>query len=122
MARAELNGMVISNGEFSKNVSLMIKHELSELPPEKIRKIREWLDREECDWLKSCVASEIAVIQADATNLALGSPGQTIGEPNALPPASVTKIKEAAILQSFLDILAEMRKPETKFQTVRLTI
>lgn len=100
----------------------MIKTEVSELPPEKIRKIREWLDREECAWVENCVRSEIAIIQADATNFALSEPQKTIGEPFALPSGSVTKIKEAAVLQTFLDMLAELRKPDTKFQTVKLTI
>lgn len=100
----------------------MIKAEVSELPPEKIRKIREWLEREECAWVQNCVASEIAAIQADATNFALSEPQKTIGEQFALPSGSITKIKEAAILQSFLDILRSLSHPENKFQTVKLTI
>jgi hypothetical protein len=99
----------------------MIKVELSELPPEKVKKIQAWLDREECAWLENCVASEIAAKQAAATNLALTSPNRTIGDERALPPESINEIKEAAILQTFLDMLAKMRKPETRFKIVRLT-
>lgn len=100
----------------------MIKAEVSELPPEKIRKIHEWLDREECAWVENCIRSEIARIQADATNFALSEPQKTIGEPAALPSGSILKLKQAAVLQTFIDMLAELRKPETKFETVKLSI
>ena len=100
----------------------MIKVELSELPIEKVRKIREWLDREEAAWLENSVAAEIASLQAEATNRALSSPGTVISEANALPSSSIGQIKDAAVLQTFLDMLAELRKPDTKFQTVKLTI
>lgn len=100
----------------------MIKVELSELPVEKIKKIRDWLDKEECAWLEQCVASEIAEIQAEATNAALSEPHRTIGDPNALPPAAIDKIKEAAVLQTFLDVLKKMRDQNAKFQTAKLTI
>ena len=100
----------------------MIKVELTELPPEKIKKIREWLEREECAWLENCVASEIGKIQAEATNAALEEPHRTIGDPNALPPAAINKVKESAVLQTFLDVLKKMRDQETKFLTAKLTI
>jgi hypothetical protein len=83
----------------------MIKVEMSDLPVEKIKKIRDWLDKEECAWLENCVASEIAQAQAEATNLPLDQPHRTIGDPNAIPPESIDMIKNAAILQAFLDVL-----------------
>lgn len=100
----------------------MIKVEMSDLPVEKIKKIREWLDKEECAWLENCVASEIAEMQADATNHSLESPHQTIGDPHGLSPDSIDLIKRAAVLQTFLDVLKKMRDKETQFQTARLTI
>lgn len=99
----------------------MIKAELTDLPIEKIKKIREWLDREECAWMENCVASEIAVLQAAATNAALSKPNRAIGLENALVFDEVIQIKEAAVLQMFLDVLAKMRDKETKFQSVKLT-
>lgn len=99
----------------------MIKVEMIDLPVEKIKRIREWLDKEECGWLENCIGSQIAALQADATNAALSEPHRTIGDEHALPPESVSKIKEAAVLQTFLDVLAEMRDQETKFQTAKLT-
>lgn len=100
----------------------MIKVEMNDLPVEKIKKIREWLDKEECAWLENCVASEIAQAQAEATNLPLNQPHRTIGDPNAIPPESIDMIKRAAILQAFLDVLKKMRDKDTKFQTVKLSI
>lgn len=99
----------------------MIKYELSDLATDKIRKIREWLDREEAGWIENCINSEIAVLQAEATNLALGSPHKTIGDENGLPPQSIDQIKRAAVLQSFLDVFKKLRDDETRFQTVKLT-
>lgn len=99
----------------------MIKHELSDLATDKIRKIREWLDREEAGWIENCVGSQIAVLQAEATNLALTSPHKTIGDDKALPPQSIDLIKQAAVLQSFLDVFKNLREDETRFQTVKLT-
>lgn len=99
----------------------MIKAEPTELPVEKIKKIREWLDREECAWMENCVASEIAVLQTNATNAALAEPHRTIGDEHALPPESINAIKEAAVLQTFLNTLVKMRDKETRFQTVKLT-
>lgn len=100
----------------------MINVQMTDLPVEKIKKIREWLDKEECAWMESCVASEIAQIQAQATNLPLESPHRTIGDPNAIPPESVDMIKRAAILQTFLDVLKKMRDKNTEFKTAKLTI
>lgn len=100
----------------------MIKVEMSELPLEKIKKIREWLDKEECGWLENCVASEIAQLQARATNLPLNNPHIAIAEEHAIPPDSIDMIKRAAILQTFLDTLKEMRGKESKFQVAKLTI
>lgn len=100
----------------------MIKVEMTELPVERVKKIRDWLDKEECAWLENCVASEIAQTQAQATNLPLESPHRTIGDPNAIPPESVDMIKRAAVLQTFLDVLKKMRDKTTVFQTVKLTI
>lgn len=99
----------------------MIKAELTDIPVERIKKIRDWLDREECAWMENCVASEIAVIQANATNAALREPHRTIGDQHALPPESINQIKDAAVLQTFLDVLVKMRKNDTRFQTVKLT-
>lgn len=100
----------------------MIKVEMADLPVEKIKKIREWLDKEECAWLENCVASQIAEIQSNATNGPLKQPHRTIGDPNAIPPESVDAIKRAAVLQTFLDVLRDMRLPETKFQDAKLTV
>lgn len=102
----------------------MITAQLSELPIDKIKKIREWLDREECGWLEQCIAARIAVLQVEVTNAALEKPNKTIGDESALPlpPESVNQIKEAAILTRFLGEFKRLRKPETKFQTVKLTI
>lgn len=94
---------------------------MTDLPVEKVKKIREWLDKEESGWLENCVASEIAQIQAETTNAALSEPNRTIGDEHALPPAAVNKLKEAAVLQTFLDLLKRMRDKETKFQTAKLT-
>lgn len=95
---------------------------MTDLPVEKINKIRAWLEKEECAWLENCVASEIAKIQAEATNHPLASPHRTIGDPNAIPPESVDKIKEAAVLQTFLDVLKRMRAKDSLFQVAKLTI
>lgn len=95
---------------------------MSDLPVEKIKKIQDWLDKEECAWLENCVASEIAQAQAEATNLPLDQPHRTIGDPNAIPPESIGMIKRAAILQAFLDVLKKMRDKNTAFQTAKLTI
>lgn len=100
----------------------MINVEMTDLPVEKIKKIREWLDKEECAWLENCVASEIAQIQAQATNIPLEAPHRTIGHPTAFPDASVDMIKEAAILQTFLDVLKKMRDRNTEFKVAKLTI
>lgn len=100
----------------------MIKVEKTELPPEKVRKIRDWLNAPECALLENCLASEIAEIQAEATNAALKEPHRTIGDPNALPPTSIDRIKESAVLQTFLDVLKKMRDENTKFETAHLTI
>lgn len=100
----------------------MIKVEMTDLPIEKEKKIREWLDKEECAWLENCVASEIARLQAEATNGPLDSPHITIAEANAIPPKSVDLIKRAAILQSFIDVLKHSRDKNTKFQVAKLTI
>lgn len=100
----------------------MIKVELSELSVDKVKKIRDWLAREECAWLENCVASQIAEIQAEATNVALAEPHRTIGDQYGLPPTSIDAIKRAALLQSFLDVLKKMSDQNTKFETAKLTI
>lgn len=100
----------------------MIKVEMTDLPIEKIKKIREWLDKEECAWLENCVASEIAKLQAEATNAALESPHSTIGDPHAIPPKSIDMLKSAALLQSFLGVLKQVREKETEFKTAKLTV
>lgn len=100
----------------------MIKVEMSDLPVEKVKKIRDWLDKEECAWMENCIASEIAKAQAEATNLSLSKPHLTIGDPNAISSESVDMIKNAALLQTFLDVLKRMRDKETQFQVAKLTI
>lgn len=100
----------------------MINVEMTDLPIEKIKKIREWLDKEECGWMENCVASEIAQAQVQATNLPLDQPQRTIGDPNAIPPESMDMIKRAAILQTFLDVLKKMRDKNTEFKVAKLTI
>lgn len=100
----------------------MIKVEMTDLPIEKIKKIREWLDKEECAWLENCVASEIAQLQATATNLPLNTPHITIAEEYAIPPDSIDMIKRAAVLQTFLDTVKEMRGKDAKFQIAKLSI
>lgn len=100
----------------------MIKVEMTDLPVEKIKKIQEWLDKEECAWLEQCVTAEIAEMQVKATNLPLSEPHRTIGDPNAIPPESVDLIKKAAVLQTFIDVLTKKRDKESVFRTARLTI
>ena len=100
----------------------MIKVEMTELPVEKIKKIREWLDKEECAWLENCVASEVAQMQTEATNLSLEYPMRTIGDQNGMSLDSQTLLKRAAIRQSFLDVLKTLRDKETRFQVAKLTI
>ena len=100
----------------------MIKVEMTELAVDKVKKIREWFDKEECAWLENCVAAQISELQVEATNLPLSKPQATMLEPSAFPQTSVAAIKEAAILQTFLDVLKEMRNKETKFYTAKLTV
>ena len=103
----------------------MIKVEMTELAVEKVKKIREALDKEEIAWLENCVAAQISALQAEATNLPLSKPQATLAilsEETAFPKTSVAAIKEAAILQTFLDVLKEMRNKDTKFHTARLTV
>lgn len=100
----------------------MIKVELTELPVEKVKKIRDWLAREECAWVENCIASQIAAIQSEATNAALKEPHRTIGDPHALPPNAINEMKAAAVLQTFLDLLTRLRAEDTKFLTTKLTV
>lgn len=102
----------------------MINVELTDLPVEKIKKIREWLEKEECTWVEQSIAARIAVLQAEITNAALEKPNKTIGDETSVPvpPESLNQLREAAILTRFLGELKRLRKPETKFQTVKLTV
>lgn len=99
----------------------MIKVTMSELPVDKIRKIREWLDKEECAWMENCIASQIAELQAEATNGPLTKPHLIIDK-GEMPADALTALNEAAYLQIFLDVLKKTRDKETVFQVATLSI
>lgn len=98
----------------------MIKVEMSDLPVEKIKKIRDWLDKEESGWLENAVNAEIARLQCEATNQPLTRPHLLIDK-GEVPADALAALNDAAYLQIFLDVLKQMRDKETKFQSAKLT-
>lgn len=91
-----------------------------DFPVERVKKIQEWLMRDECGWVEEAVRADIAALQAEATNESLERPQIVIADPVPLSPEGVRAMKEAAVLACFLGVLGKLKDPNIKFTKVEL--